>query len=71
MSITVVAPSRLFKIGCLTLPDPDPSMSPEDAVQLFSNTYPQVIDCLLSKPVVSPDGDLIYTVERAPAKTKG
>ena len=62
---------RIFQLGSLSLPDPDPSLTPEDAVKLYAPTYPQVAGATLSGSEVGPDGEAIYKVERAPAKTKG
>lgn len=63
--------TRIFKLGSLSLTDPDPSLSPEEAVQLYAATYPQVAQATLSGPEVGPNGEAIYEVQRAPAKTKG
>ncbi|RMG32515.1 MAG: hypothetical protein D6720_13185 [Gammaproteobacteria bacterium] len=63
--------TRIFKLGSLSLPDPDPSLSPEEAVKLYAPTYPQVAAATLSGPEIGPDGQVIYEVQRAPAKTKG
>lgn len=63
--------TRIFKLGSLSLTDPDPSMPPEEAVKLYAPTYPQVAQATLSGPEIGPGGEAIYEVQRAPAKTKG
>ena len=63
--------TRIFKLGSLRLADPDPSLPPEDALKLYAQAYPQVGAATLSGPTVSDNGEVIYEVERAPAKTKG
>lgn len=63
--------TRIFKLGSLSLPDPDPSLAPDEAVRVYAATYPQVAQATLSGPEIGPNGEMIYEVERAPAKTKG
>jgi len=68
---TIQTANRLFKLGSLTLTDPDPSLPPDQAVRLYSANYPQIANAELVGPVVNDQGDLVYTVERSPVKTKG
>lgn len=63
--------TRIFKLGSLRLADPDPSLPPEDALRLYTHAYPQVGGATLSGPTIGDGGEVIYEVERAPAKTKG
>lgn len=62
--------SRVFKVGATPCPDPAPSMAPEDAVKLLQGTYPHLVHCTLEGPEVVGD-QLVYTVVRPPAQTKG
>lgn len=68
---TIQAASRVFKLNSLELPDPDPKLPPEEAVQLYAHAYPQVGGAVLTGPEIDSDGRMVYSVERAPAKTKG
>lgn len=67
----IVQARRIFRLGSLRLPDPDPSLPPEEAVRLYAAAYPQVAQAEIGEPEVSPDGELVYEVQRPPAKTKG
>lgn len=71
MSLSIENPKRVFKIGSIRLDDPDPTLSPEEAVQLYAGSYPQVIDCSLNGPDTGQSGELVYEIERSPVKTKG
>ena len=71
MTVKIETPVRVFKIGSISLSDPDPSLPPEEAVRLYAGSYPQVMEAEISGPDVGPDGSLVYTVERPAVKTKG
>lgn len=71
MTTTTKPAVRVFKIGSVTLPDPDPSLSPEEAVLLYAGSYPQVIDAPLTGPEINTANEAVYHVERPIAKTKG
>lgn len=62
--------TRVFKLGSVTLPDPDPSMPVERVKDLYSVNYPHLASAVIENPVVS--GALItYGFTPAPVKTKG
>ena len=67
----ITLPPRIFKIGALELPDPNPEAAPDDALALFAPNFPQVRGATLAAPEVRGDGTLVYAVERPPVKTKG
>lgn len=71
MSAAVALTTRLFKVGSVSLPDPDPSLPPDKAVALYAGSYPQVITGELTGPTTGPNGEDIYEVERPVVKTKG
>jgi len=62
--------TRKFKIGAVLLDDPAPTLSPEDALRLYSSSYPFVASATLSDPVVEGDA-LVYAVNKQAATTKG
>ena len=62
--------TRVFRMGAILLPDPDPSMSPEEVVSLYSVNYPHLAHATLSEPRNVED-TLEYQIERPPVKTKG
>lgn len=71
MSGTMIEnPVRVFKLGSTRLPDPDETMPPEEAVKLYAATYPVINHSQLSEPEVVGD-ELVYTIEKPAAKTKG
>jgi PRTRC genetic system protein C len=67
---TIKAPTRVFKFGSLQLPDPDPSMTPDDVRALYAANYPSLHAFTVSDPEVSHD-TLVYTFKAPEAKTKG
>lgn len=67
----IVTPIRIFKLGSITLPDPDPSLPPEQAIQVYAGNFPQVVDAELEEPVLSDAGELTYVVRKQTVKTKG
>lgn len=69
--INIVAPERVFKVGSVSLADPDPSLPPQDAIGLYAGSYPQVITGTLNEPTVNSRGQLVYELEKPVAKTKG
>lgn len=62
--------TRRFKFGVTVLNDPDPSLSPEQVIALYSTNYPFMRNASLSAPVVEGD-TLVYVVEKPAATTKG
>lgn len=70
MMANIITPTRVFRMGATRLPDPDPSATPLDALRLFVPNYPALAHATLGEPVVEGD-QLVYPVEKPPAKTKG
>ena len=66
----VKRPERVFQLGSMTLEDPDPSLSPEEALALYRGSYPAIAHCTLARPREEA-GRLVYEVQRPPATTKG
>ncbi|MEW5833365.1 MAG: PRTRC system protein C [Campylobacterota bacterium] len=61
---------RAFRMGSVTLDDPDPSLPADKALALYVPNFPTLATATLGDPF--PEGDrLIYPVEKAPVKTKG
>ena len=67
---TLTTATRVFKMGSVELADPDPSMTPEKVVTLYSANYPQLKNASLSSPSLE-SGRLVFTIELPPVKTKG
>jgi PRTRC genetic system protein C len=63
--------TRVFRLGSISLSDPDPSISPEDAVKLYAANYPIIESCTLAEPFVEANERLVYKVEKPEVKTKG
>jgi len=61
---------RAFRMGSVTLDDPDPSLSPAKALALFTPNYPSLATATLGDPFTEGDR-MIYPVEKVPVKTKG
>jgi len=63
---------RVFKVGTVTLADPDPDLPPEEVVQIYSNAYPMLRNAKLKEPELNEDGTrLVYEVQRPTVQTKG
>lgn len=64
--------ARVFKIGTVTLADPDPNLPPEEVIAVYSHAYPMLRNANLREPELSEDGcQLVYEVERPRVQTKG
>lgn len=70
MAVATEKLTRVFKMGSVQLPDPMPGATPEEAIKVYAASYPHLAHATLAEPVVS-NGQLVYEVVRAPAKTKG
>lgn len=53
----------------ITLADPDPSMSPDQVMQFYSNTYPELVTSSAQGPEYKDDS-LVYTFKTT-VGTKG
>ena len=67
---TIQTVPRVFKIGPSLLEDPDPELSPEDALKLYTPSHPALAHCTLAEPRLEGDR-LVYEVVRPTATTKG
>lgn len=67
---TIKALTRVFRLGSISLNDPDPSLPPEQAVKLYSANYPIIDACTLGEPVLEGDRQ-VYAVVKPEVKTKG
>ncbi|WP_338871657.1 PRTRC system protein C [Spirosoma sp. SC4-14] len=54
----------------VTLPDPDPSLSPEAVMNFYSNTYPELISAKITGPEIKNDA-MVYSFGTAVMGTKG
>lgn len=70
MTATVQALPRVFKMGSVTLADPDPTLLPEAALRLYTPNYPHLVTATLSGPV-EEGGQWVYEVQKPVVKTKG
>lgn len=66
----IVRLTRVFKMGSVRLTDPDPSLTPEEVVRLYSANYPHLAHATLSDPRAEGE-ELVYEIQKPPAKTKG
>jgi PRTRC genetic system protein C len=53
---------REFKLGVRTLPDLNPSLPPEESLQLHAQDYPEIVNSKLEGPQII-DGVQVYTVK--------
>ncbi len=67
---SITQPTRSFKLGSINLPDPDPTLPPEEAVKLYAPNYPMIATSTLREPEVVGN-ELVYLIEKPPVKTKG
>jgi len=62
--------NRVFRMGTTTIPDPAPGEPPEQALNHLRGVFPVLAHATIDGPVVE-GGQLVYTVLRPPAQTKG
>lgn len=63
---------RVFKMGSISLPDPDPSICPEEVLKAYAVNYSHLANATIEGPKMSDDGNsLEYEFVPLPAKTKG
>lgn len=55
MALNVKSYKRVFKHNGQTLSDPDPSMSPEEVMNFYSNQYPELTTSNVHGPKVEND----------------
>lgn len=55
MALNVNTLERTFKYKGNTLTDPDLSMSPEEVMKFYSNTYPELTTSNIHGPVIADD----------------
>lgn len=67
---TVQAPVRQFRVGGTNLPDPDPSMPPEQVISLYSGSYPALKFATLAEPRME-GGVLVIEATLPQVQTKG
>ena len=61
---------RVFRVGSMILPDPDPSASPEQALAYYYEARPSLRHCTIGDPIVE-DGRYVYPLHKPAATTKG
>ncbi len=61
---------RKFKSGSTMLPDPDPSMTPDEVRKLYAVNYPHLAQAEVLDPRTEGD-ELIYEFTPPVVKTKG
>jgi PRTRC genetic system protein C len=62
--------TREFLMGSVRLPDPNPTLSPEEVRDLYAASYRHLADCIVESPQVI--GDRLQIVfSPPPVKTKG
>jgi PRTRC genetic system protein C len=66
----IVTLTRVFRFGSINLPDPNPALTPEEVVSLYTPNYPLLETATLGEPFVEGD-ELIHPVLKAEVKTKG
>nr|WP_312130719.1 PRTRC system protein C [Stenotrophomonas pavanii] len=67
---TATALERRFRFGVTTLADPDPSLTPLEALRLHARSYAFLATANLGEPVVEGDF-LVYPVLKPAVQTKG
>lgn len=66
----MVTLTRVFRFGSISLPDPDPSLSPEEVVKLYVPNYPLLEMATIGEPYVEGE-NMAYPLNRQEVKTKG
>ena len=68
--VDIIQLPRVFRIGASNVPDPAPGLPPEQALDTLRGTFPFLAHATLEGPSVEAN-QLVYTVTRPPAQTKG
>jgi PRTRC genetic system protein C len=69
-AVRIAIPTRIFRMGSVDLPDPDPTLTPLRALRLYRENYPHLANARLSEPILSAD-TLVYEIQKPPVQTKG
>lgn len=69
MALNIQGLKREFKFGSRVLSDPNKSMSPEDVMQFYSGTYPELTTSTCHGPKI--DGDKAVYEFKTVVGTKG
>ena len=65
----VVALTRVFRLGSLSLADPNAALPPEEAMQLYALSYPVIMTSTLGDPFVENEY-LVYPINKGEVKPK-
>jgi PRTRC genetic system protein C len=68
-ALNVTGLQRVFKHGSKTLKDPDKSMSPDEVMQFYAGTYPELTTSNVHGPKI--DGDKAVYEFKTTVGTKG
>ena len=69
MALTVTGMKRVFKFGTRELEDPGKQMSPDEVMQFYSGTYPELTTSNVHGPKI--DGDKAVYEFKTTVGTKG
>ena len=69
MALNVTGMKRVFKHGNRELKDPDKNMTPEEVMQFYSATYPELTTSNVHGP--KTDGDKVIYEFKTTVGTKG
>lgn len=61
---------RIFRNGSVQMPDPDPTMKPDQVRELYSANHQHLANAVVEGPTTEGDY-LVYEFKPAPVKTKG
>lgn len=59
MALNLIGLKRVFKFGNKTLSDPDKSMTPDEVMNFYAGTYPELTTSNVHGPKVE-DGQAVY-----------
>lgn len=68
MAIQTEIIQRVFKIQVgddneeVTLPDPDPTMTPKQVRDHYSMMYPHITSAVIGNPKINKDGKAVYSI---------
>lgn len=61
---------RVFSFGALTLADPAPDLPPQDALKMYHDSYPELINAEVGEGEFS-NNQMVYKILPLKAGTKG
>lgn len=61
----IIKVAREFLYDDITLPDPDPNMTPQEVISFYSGKYPELAAAGIEEENTNEEGKIVYTIGKA------